>query len=564
MTSDSMISGSTTSAPGRNSRHPTNQDSPDPEQFRILLGTATRVPALTMALVVTIVLTTLVAAGSDLTGVYAAIAGTWLGLHQVTLTIDGTALGVLPLLPTAVLVWLSARSCASAADAMVAHSGYLLDRRDVARITAATLAGPLTVTVAALVVIQDASSVLPVSAPDPAHSLAWVTGLYLLSAMLGVGSRMWRPLCDRYSVPEWLVDSVRPATRVVLGMFAMGGLLTVVGMLWSWQTMGELLARGENWIGVLGLLVVSVLYLPNVMVGAGAVLAGSTVGFGDVRLSLFEATGGDLPALPVLAAIPPGPAPSFWPVALAVPATIGALLGRYVAKRNLEAQARGEYVTASDGALTVLAASAEAGLVTALVTWAAGGRLGYFGVVGGNWWLAGILVFAWSGLLGLITAQLLLWREGRLAAAEAEAARTAEAGGDSPSGNGDGRNGDGRNRDGGNGDGEDVAGEDVAGEDVDGEDDEPEALEAAPAPDAAPDAEQDDSPEDDNSEPDDPDIVEVPDDPGIVEVEVVEDDGGPAPEPDEKNTENSEVVDAETDGETDGRDLPKDASNTSD
>ncbi|MFZ2527029.1 MAG: DUF6350 family protein [Rhodococcus sp. (in: high G+C Gram-positive bacteria)] len=548
MTSDSMISGSTTSVPGRNSRHPTNQDSPDPEQFRILLGTATRVPALTMALVVTIVVTTLVAAGSDLTGVYAAIAGTWLGLHQVTLTIDGTALGVLPLLPTAVLLWVSARSCASAADAMVAHSGYLLDRRDVARITAAILAGPLTVTVAALVVIQDASSVLPVSAPDPAHSLAWVTGLYLLSAMLGVGSRMWRPLCDRYSVPEWLVDSVRPATRVVLGMFAMGGLLTVVGMLWSWPTMGELLGRGENWIGVLGLLVVSILYLPNVMIGAAAVLAGSTVEVGDVRLSLFEATGGDLPALPVLAAIPPGPAPSFWPVALAVPATIGALLGRYVAKRNLEAQARGEYVTASDGALTVLAASAEAGLVTALVTWAAGGRLGYFGVVGGNWWLAGILVFAWSGLLGLITAQLLLWREGRLAAAEAAAARTAAADGDSASGNGDGDDRDDEDRD---------------GEDWVGEDDEPKALEAAPAVDAEQD---DDPPGDDPLEdgPKDASPKDDPDDPDVVDVEIVEDDEEPAPEPDEKDTEEPDVVDAEIAGETDGRDLPKGPRNTSD
>ncbi|WP_068161440.1 DUF6350 family protein [Rhodococcus phenolicus] len=541
-----------TSTLGRNSRHPTNQDSPDPEQFRILLGAAARVPAVTMALIVTIVVTTLVAAGSDLTGVYAATAGVWLGLHQVGLTIDDTALGVLPLLPTAVLVWLSARSCASAADAMVVHSGYALDGRDAARITAATLAGPLAVTVTALVVIQDASSVLPVSTPDPARALAWVTGLYLLSSLLGVGSQMWRPLCNRYGVPEWLVDSVRPATRAVLGMFAMGGLLTVIGMLWSWQTVGDLLARGENWIGVLGLLVVSILYLPNVMIGAAAVLAGSTVEFGDVQLSLFEATGGDLPALPVLAAIPPGPAPSFWPVALAVPATIGALLGRYVAKRNLEAQARGEYISASDGALTVLAASAEAGAATALVTWAAGGRLGFFGVVGGNWWLAGILVFAWSGLLGLITAQLLLWREGKLAAAEAEAARTAEAG-DSASGSaeaGDSASGSAEAEDSASGSAE--ADEDSdRDEDVDdtaGDLDEPKALEAAPDPDAEPDTDPEDG----------------SDEPGVVDAEVVEDDEEPVPEPDEKDTGEPDVVDAEIDDETDDGDLPKGTRNTSD
>lgn len=118
------------------------------------------------------------------------------------------------------------------------------------------------------------------------------------------------------------------------------------------------------------------LYLPNVLIGAAAVVTGSTVQFGDVRLSLFEATGGDLPALPVLAVIPPGPAAPFWPVLLAVPATVGALLGRYVARCHLEARARGERVSSTDAALTVVAAAALAGATTALATWAAGGPLG--------------------------------------------------------------------------------------------------------------------------------------------------------------------------------------------
>jgi hypothetical protein len=292
-------------------------------------------------------------------------------------------------------------------------------------------------------------------------------------------------------------------------------------MLWSWQSVGDLLARGDSWIGVLGLLVVSILYLPNVMIGAAAVLAGSTVEFGDVRLSLFEASGGDLPALPVLAAIPPGPAPSFWPVALAVPATVGALLGRYVAKRNLEAQARGEYVSAGDGALTVLAASAEAGVVTALATWMAGGRLGFFGVVGANWWLAGILVFAWLGLLGLITAQLLLWREGKLA--EAEAAHEPET--------------------------DDPAEPDDSGEPATaGGLDEPKALEAAPGAD----------PDPESSDTDDTD------DPNVVDAEVVEDDEESEAKPDEKNAGDSDVVDVEIDDEISDGDLPKGTRNTSD
>ncbi|UPW03576.1 DUF6350 family protein [Rhodococcus pyridinivorans] len=406
-----------TSTLGRSTRHvPTDDDSLDPERFRILLGTAARVPAVTLAVVATIVVTTMVVANSDLTGIYAAIAGTWLALHQVTLTIDGTSLGVLPLLPTAVLVWQAARGCASAADALVENSGYALDRQDVSRITVAVLAGPLLVTAASLIVLQDAASVLPVTPPNAAAALAWVTGIYLVAALIGIGSRVWKPLVRYYSAPDWLVLAFRPALRVLLGMFALGGVVVVAGLLWSWNVVGELLARGDHWTGVLGLTVMSILYLPNVIIGAAAVLAGSTVHFGDIHLSLFEATGGDLPALPVLAAVPSGPAAAFWPVLLAVPATIGALLGRFAAQRTLQAKADGAPVGSADASWTVLAAAAGAGLVTALATWVAGGPLGVFGTVGANWWLAGILVFAWSGLLGIITAQLLVWREGRLAA----------------------------------------------------------------------------------------------------------------------------------------------------
>ncbi|WP_416062924.1 DUF6350 family protein [Rhodococcus indonesiensis] len=416
-----------TSTLGRSDRHTTPEDtSVEPEQLRILLGTAAKVPAVTLALIATLVVTTMVAASSDLTGIYAAIAGSWLALHQVTLTIDGVSLGVLPLLPTAVLVWLTARAARSATDGVVALGGRPLDRRNASRIAVAVLAGPTVITVAALIVIQDAASVLPVVTPNPASALAWVTALYLLGAGLGIGSRTWRPLASRYGVPSWLVAAVRPAARTVLGMFAAGGAVTVLALLWSWTVVGELIGRGGGAVGALGLTVLSVLYLPNVLIGAAAVVTGSTVQFGDVHLSLFEATGGDLPALPVLAVIPPGPAAPFWPVLLAVPATVGALLGRYVAQCHLEARARGERVSSTDAALTVVAAAALAGATTALATWAAGGPLGVFGVVGGNWWLAGVLVFAWTGLLGLVTSQLLLWRERRLAAADAARESAAE------------------------------------------------------------------------------------------------------------------------------------------
>ncbi|HET8992990.1 MULTISPECIES: cell division protein PerM [unclassified Rhodococcus (in: high G+C Gram-positive bacteria)] len=408
-----------TSTLGRPVRHtPSDDEHIDSERFRILIAAAARVPAVTIAFVATVVVITMVVANSDLTGIYAAIAGTWLALHQVTLSIDDTSLGVLPLLPTGLIVWQAARASASAVDSTIDHTEQNLTLQDAARIVVATLAGPMIVTVIALVVMQDAAGVLPVTTPNAAAALSWVNGLYLLAAVLGIGSRTWRVVCRRYEVPEWLVLSVRPAVRALLSMFAIGGVLTLVGMALSWTTMGDLLERGEGVVGVLGLTVLSVLYLPNVFLGASSILAGSTVQFGDVRLSLFEASGGDLPALPVLAAIPAGPAAAFWPVMLAVPATVGALAGRFVAHRVLQAQADGLPVRSSDASLTLLAAAAQTGVAIALLTWAAGGPLGIFGIVGSNWWLTGVLVFAWVGLLGLITAQLLMWREGKFAAAQ--------------------------------------------------------------------------------------------------------------------------------------------------
>ncbi|MFD6896487.1 DUF6350 family protein [Rhodococcus sp. NPDC060086] len=408
-----------TSTLGRPVRHtPSEDDQLDSERFRILIAAATRVPAVTIAFVATLVVTTMVAVNSDLTGIYAAIAGTWLALHQVTLTIDGTSLGVLPLLPTALIVWQAARASAAAVDATIDHTEQNLTLQDALRIIAATIAGPLVITVVALVVMQDAAGVLPVAPPNAAAALAWVTGLYLLAAVLGVGSRTWQVVCRRYDIPEWLVLSLRPAVRALLSMFLMGGVLTAVGMALSWTTMGDLLERGGGVVGVLGLTVLSILYLPNVFFGSSSILAGSTVQFGDVRLSLFEASGGDLPALPVLAAIPAGPAAAFWPVMLAVPATVGALAGRFVAQRVLQAQADGVPVRSADASLTILATAAQTGIAIALLTWAAGGPLGIFGIVGSNWWLTGVLVFAWVGLLGLITAQLLMWREGKFVAAQ--------------------------------------------------------------------------------------------------------------------------------------------------
>src|SRR3546814_9854179 len=76
---------------------------PNPDLARKLLTVAFRPSGLTMLLIAAVVVVTLVSASSDLTGTFGAIATTWLVIHQVPATISGVQLGVLPLLPTAVM-----------------------------------------------------------------------------------------------------------------------------------------------------------------------------------------------------------------------------------------------------------------------------------------------------------------------------------------------------------------------------------------------------------------------------------------------------------------------------
>ena len=51
----------------------------------------------------------------------------------------------------------------------------------------------------------------------------------------------------------------------------------------SWTVVGDLIGRGGGAVGALGLTVLSVLYLPNVLIGAAAVVTGSTVQFASSK-----------------------------------------------------------------------------------------------------------------------------------------------------------------------------------------------------------------------------------------------------------------------------------------
>ena len=107
-----------------------------------------------MALVViaAVVLLQLLIANSDMTGALGAIASMWLGVHQVPISIGGSELGVMPLLPVLAMVWGTARTTAAATS----RTSWFVTRW----VVASALGGPLLIAAIALAVIHDAASVL--------------------------------------------------------------------------------------------------------------------------------------------------------------------------------------------------------------------------------------------------------------------------------------------------------------------------------------------------------------------------------------------------------------------
>ena len=75
-------------------------------------------------------------------------------------------------------------------------------------------------------------------------------------------------------------------------------------MVVHWGTMDDLFGITDSVFGQFSLTLLSMLYAPNVIVGTAAVAVGSSAHVGLATFSSFTVLGGDVPALPVLAAVP--------------------------------------------------------------------------------------------------------------------------------------------------------------------------------------------------------------------------------------------------------------------
>ncbi len=354
-------------------------------------------PVLAVAAVLTAVVLVLAVAGdAALAGVPAVVASLWLAAHGATLDVDGTRLGVLPLVPVLGLVLLTWRSVVGFAIPRGAGAGAgasTVRGRAALPVLGAAVAGPLLVGVLAVVVLATGAGGLPVAPASVVGTLVQVVGVHLLGAVLGLVRPSGTWVRVRRALPRWARTGLAQVPVVGLALLGAGGLLVLVALVLSAGTFGRLVHSGGGVAGGAGLVLLSLAYLPNAVVGAVSVLVGPGAVVGHATVTPFGAVGAPVPPLPLLAALPEGSGSWWWPVLLVVPAAVAVVLGLRCSRSGL----------GRDDALRAVGVTAVAlGLLVAVLGRQAGGALG-----GGAFTPVGVPVLAlatatvgWFAVLG--------------------------------------------------------------------------------------------------------------------------------------------------------------------
>lgn len=326
-------------------------DSRTAREPRSLFTVAFAPAGVLLGLVAAVSLVTLVGADSDLQGAFGAIALAWLAVHQSPISIADITLGALPLVPTGLLMAFVTRLSAQAASTRPT-------RRELRQVLAAAMGGPLVITMILLATAKDAATVVPLNAPVPAPALAWVTGIHLVASGAGV---LWsRRESFAAALPSWGASALGLGVRGAVWLFVASGGLIVLNTIAHWPKLAAGFGAGSGPIGLVGVLVLSILYFPNLMVSGIDVLVGATVRFGATSVGVAEAKIGQLPLLPIFS---PLQSWHFGKAAfgvLAVPALIGVWLGLQCAERtkSVVASVRAAAVSAATAATLVGAGSA--------------------------------------------------------------------------------------------------------------------------------------------------------------------------------------------------------------
>ncbi|EGD54674.1 DUF6350 family protein [Gordonia neofelifaecis] len=350
------------------------------------------VPTIAWLAVLVVVVITKAAAGAGFSGLGAATAAGWLIANQTPLTIGGVAIGVLPLVPT-LLVGFGTYRVVRRATVDATSFNELL------RIAGTAVLGPLLATALALAVVADGASSGPVGNPAPLGAFGMTVVVHGVAAIGGLLPRVTQPFLDEFAIPASDRVGARAGTAAFFVLIAGGGIAVFAGFVAHFGAVADILGLGNTFDGYLGLTVLSILYLPNVVVSAAAVTAGASATLGGLTVDAFSTHPGTLPPVPIAGVVPTSDLGPWGAVLFAVPLVGGVLLGWYTRSDDVVAHLRAVGV----------GASVASGLMVVAVA-LSGGRLGEMGQAGVSVPLAGVFTLTALGVTALLTVGVLWLR----------------------------------------------------------------------------------------------------------------------------------------------------------
>ena len=365
-------------------------------RIRRMLITAAVPNVVIVLIIMAIALGGLMLAGSPMAWWYTIVAESWMVFNLAPVSAAEVHMSFLPALPALILAAVVAVRVRNAVKHKVSVKDLLI-------LLCCVLGVPVVFTIIAWLMLWDAGKVYDVSPPNLAQALLRVIVLHLAAMAAGMGSRLWRALAKRYGVPRQIIDATQIALRY-LGYLAIGAAVVfAVVFFLNISRQGEMMDEYPtvSGLGVAGLVLVSLLYIPNAIVSTAAVVVGSEFSIGEGSVSLFSAHLVPLPPLPITGGIPAS-APSWAVVLLLVP--LGAAIYALYKKRP--------------SFQDVLVATVASAVVMFIACYLVSGDLGYYGAAGPNLWTAAGLTALWMAVFGSAVAAgfaFVAWRAARTA-----------------------------------------------------------------------------------------------------------------------------------------------------
>ncbi|MCP2250902.1 hypothetical protein LX86_009698 [Lentzea aerocolonigenes] len=322
-------------------------------------------------------------------GVLSAAAPAWLAAHHVPLRFDAGQLGVLPLLPTALLMLLVGRTAAGTADRLGLYEPLQ------ARGVVLSISGAHAVVGGSIALLMGEGVVRA----TPAVAFFGCAAVSGLAATIGVARRCGLVEMVFDKLDPVALHGLRAGFMALFALVSVGALAVAAGLAVSWPTTSGLFAEAGPSPGVgLGVFLLCVGYLPNAIIAGFSYVAGAGFSLGGVEVSPMRFVGGPVPPVPLLAAMPETAA--VWsPVVLVGAAAIGVFVGWTCRKVSDRPASRFR-------AVLVAAITAAVGSLVLAAT--AGGRLaaGAFDPVTVPAGLLALLVALWVLVPGVLVAWL--------------------------------------------------------------------------------------------------------------------------------------------------------------